>query len=112
MLDWKSQLQKTEESLAKRYVIEAPDVGHLHVVEQARENQRRARAAEDADQRTVIALETMLREAQASKADNARMLSCSRIATWASIAAIVLAVEVPVVQAMWPNSPLPASRCA
>ncbi|MDR6860539.1 hypothetical protein [Variovorax guangxiensis] len=72
-----------------------------HIDAMGREVRRRAAATEEAEQRTVAALETMLKEAQASKADNARMLWWARAAGIAGIAAVALTVIVPMVQAYW-----------
>ncbi|CAN7484690.1 MULTISPECIES: hypothetical protein [unclassified Variovorax] len=72
-----------------------------HIVDTMRENTRRLNATEEAENRTVAALEAIRQDAQASKADNAKMLWWARAAGIAGTVAAVLTVAVPVVQAMW-----------
>jgi len=96
--EWREQINAGLQPPEQK-VIEVGSMSHM--VDIGRESRRRAAATEQAEQRTVAALETMLKEAQASKADNARMLWWARAAGIAGIAAAVLTVVVPIVQAYW-----------
>lgn len=97
--EWRDQIA-ADSAQTSPYLLSDPN-GLEHLSRTNREIRRRAEATAEAERRTVAALETMLQEAQASKADNARMLWWARAAGIAGIIGVVLAIVIPIAQAMW-----------
>lgn len=65
VIDWKEQLRAAKPTTEEPRVLRMPATNHM--IDPMRETNRRIRASEEAEQRTVAALETMLKEALASK---------------------------------------------
>jgi hypothetical protein len=104
-IDWKELIRAAKAECDTEEPRVLRDQSANHMVDTMRGNTRRLNATEEAEKRTVAALEAMREDAQASKADNAKMLWWARAAGIAGIAALILTIAGPIVQAIWARTP-------
>lgn len=102
-IDWQEEIRTAKRTIEEPRVLRVPSTNHL--VDTMRENTRRLSATEEAERRTVAALEAMRQDALAARADNAKMLWWARAAGIAGIVGVILAIVIPIAQAMWTKTP-------
>ena len=102
VIDWKAEIAASTKRLNDRQLLEPPQAAIEGMFDPMRETRRRLDASAQAERRTVEVLETMLREAQASKADNVWMFRFTAIAAGASVVGIVVSVAIAIWQKATP----------
>ncbi|MDM0068365.1 hypothetical protein [Variovorax sp. J31P207] len=84
-IDWQEKIRAAKRTIEDPPTVIAPTDSMHHLVEEMRAARRRIRATEDAEQRTVAALEALRKEAQAGRTGNRWMLFLAAVAALTGI---------------------------